>query len=303
MMPISVVVVSPVHNRKDETLRCLRSLFRSERSNIELRVIIVDDGSTDGSEEAIRAEFPSVEIVRADGTLWYTAGTNLGIKAALEYDPDYVLAINNDSIFDPNCLDALVRCAEQHEGSVVGSLLLNREIPHKAFQIAPRWRFWRGGIQHWHNQTIWSLPETAWEVELIVGNCVLYPATAIRDAGLMDERHLPQYGDAEYTPRMRRKGWKLFVEPKARVFCKPNDYVSGFRHLSFREKIYELFFRHTGPYSLKRRVYSCLGSAPNPVAGVFAVPVFYARVLLGINGEGSWGLTRNEKPLKDVFVD
>jgi len=158
-------------------------------------------------------------------------------------------------------------------------------------------------MQHWHNQTIWSLPAKAWEVELIVGNCVLYPTEAIREVGLMDEKNLPQYGDAEYTPRMRRKGWKLLVDPKARVFCKPNDYPSGFRHLSFRKKIAELLFRPTGPYSLKRRVYSSLGSAPNPVAGLFAVPVFYARVLLGINREGSWGLKRSERSLKDVFTD
>ena len=303
MKPINIAVVAPIHNRKEETLRCLASLFQTDRTGINLRIIIVDDGSTDGSAETIRTRFPSIELVPGDGTLWYTAGTNRGITTALSYEPKYVLAINDDSIFDENCIRALVDCAEANKRAVVGAVLLDRERPHKVFQVAPQWKFWQGGMQHWHNQTIWSLPAKAWEVELIVGNCVLYPTEAIREVGLMDEKNLPQYGDAEYTPRMRRKGWKLLVDPKARVFCKPNDYPSGFRHLSFRKKIAELLFRPTGPYSLKRRVYSSLGSAPNPVAGLFAVPVFYARVLLGINREGSWGLKRSERSLKDVFTD
>jgi GT2 family glycosyltransferase len=194
----------------------------------------------------------------------------------------------------------MVDCAETHPRAVVGALLLNWEEPHRVFQVAPRWSFWRGGMQHWRKQTVWSVPEDPWEVELIVGNCVLYPAEAIREVGLMDEARLPQYGDAEYTPRMRRSGWQLFIEPRARIFCKPNDKISGFRYLSVRRMLNELLFRPTGPYSFRRRLYGSLGSAPNRLQGLLAVPVFYIRVLLGINSEGKWGETLREKPLKEI---
>src|SRR6185369_13681199 len=108
MKPINIAVVAPIHNRKEETLRCLASLFQTDRTGINLRIIIVDDGSTDGSAETIRTRFPSIELVPGDGTLWYTAGTNRGITTALSYEPKYVLAINDDSIFDENCIRALV---------------------------------------------------------------------------------------------------------------------------------------------------------------------------------------------------
>lgn len=301
MEAIRVAIVSPVHNRKDETLQCLRSLARADCSGFEIRIIIVDDGSSDGTSEAIRQEFPEAEVVESDGSLWYTAGTNRGIEAALRHDPNYVLAINNDSIFDEKCLRRLVECAEKHSRSVVGALLLNWNAPHRVFQVSPQWSFWRGGMRHWRKQTVWSVPEGPWEVELIVGNCVLYPAEAIREAGLMDEVRLPQFGDAEYTPRMRRNGRKLLVEPRARVFCKPNDETSGFRHLSLRKKLSEMLLRSTGPYSLKRRIYSNLGSAPSRLQGLLAVPVFYVRVLLGINSEGKWGEKQPEKPLRETF--
>jgi GT2 family glycosyltransferase len=78
-----IEIVTPVHNRREETLQCLRSLARAESSGLDLHVIIVDDGSTDGTAEAVATQFPDVEIIRGDGSLWYTAGTNRGIQAAL----------------------------------------------------------------------------------------------------------------------------------------------------------------------------------------------------------------------------
>ncbi|MEP7075997.1 MAG: glycosyltransferase family 2 protein [Acidobacteriota bacterium] len=301
MEPIRVVAVSPVHNRRDETLQCLKSLNRLNVDGLELRVIIVDDGSTDGTSEAIRDKFPDVEIVAGDGDLWYTAGTNRGIEAALLHDPKYIWAVNNDSIFDEQCLKRMVDCAESNPKSIVGALLLNWETPHKVFQVAPKWDLLRGGIQHWRRQTIWTVPEEPWEVELVVGNCVLYPAVVVREVGLMDERRLPQFGDAEYTPRMRRRGWRLFIEPCARVFCKPNDEISGFRHLSINEKIKEMLVKKTGPYSLRRRIYGNLGAAPTTLQALIATPIFYIRVLIGKNSEGKWGSEQPEAALKEVY--
>lgn len=70
------------------------------RDGLDIHVIVVDDGSTDGTSEAIAEQFPEVELIRGDGSLWFTAGTNLAIRAALKHDPDYILGINDDSIFD-----------------------------------------------------------------------------------------------------------------------------------------------------------------------------------------------------------
>ena len=296
-----VIIVTPVHNRSEETFQCLKSLGRAEKSGLDVHIIVVDDGSTDGTSEIIKREFPEVEILQGDGSLWYTAGTNRGIEAALRHNPEYVLAINNDSVFDENCVTYLVECAESHPNSVVGALLLNWETPHKVFQVSPKWDLWRGGVRHWHNQTVWTVPDKPWAVELIVGNCVLYPVEAIRRVGLMDEKRLVQYGDAEYTPRIRRKGWNLLIEPRARVFCKPNDTITGFRSLPLSEKLRESFFRSAGPYSLKRRLYMNLAAAPNRLQGLAALPIFYVRVLLGMNPEGKWATDQDEKTLKEVF--
>ena len=103
-----IEIVTPVHNRREETLQCLRSLSKVETSGLSLHIVIVDDGSTDGTAEAVAAEFPKVEIVSGDGSLWYTAGTNRGIEAALRHDPDYVLAIKKSCGNDFKCRLAFI---------------------------------------------------------------------------------------------------------------------------------------------------------------------------------------------------
>ena len=212
---IKVEIVTTVHNRKDLTLLCLRSISRLNNDNLDIHSVIVDDGSTDGTSEAIKKEFPDVEVVKGDGNLWFTEGTNVGVRAALKHNPDYVLMINDDQVFDSNCLHYMIETAEKHPRSVVGSLLLLWDVPHKLFQVSPKWETWQGGWQMFEQQTIWTIPKKTWEVGIIVGNCVLVPIDAIREEGLMNSEKYPNFGDAEYTPRLRKKGWKLLIDPRA----------------------------------------------------------------------------------------
>ena len=95
--------------------------------------------------------------------------------------------------------------AEKNPRSVIGALLLLWDTPHKIFQIAPEWQTFNGGWRHWHQQTVWTVPDKPFKVDLIVGNCVLVPAAAIKAHGLMNSKRYPNFGDAEYTPRLKKK--------------------------------------------------------------------------------------------------
>ncbi len=202
---IRVEIVAPVYNRCELTLQCLRSIAKLNAENLEIHTIIVNDGSTDRTSESIKNEFPEVEVFQGDGNLWFTEGTNVGVRAALKHNPDYVLMINDDQVFDSESLSYLVETAEKNPRSIVGSLLLLWDLPHKLFQVAPVWNTWQGGWQHWNNQTIWTIPDKPWKVDLIVGNCLLVPVQAISEAGLMNADRYPNFGDAEYTPRLKKK--------------------------------------------------------------------------------------------------
>lgn len=299
---VRVEIVTPVHNRRDITLQCLRSLRRLRGEKLKFHTIIVDDGSTDGTSEAIEREFPEVQIVKADGTLFFTEGTNAGVRAALQHDPKYVLMMNDDQVFDPDFLRYMVETAEANERSVVGSLLLLWDTPHKLFQVSPVWDTWAGGWRHWQKQTVWTIPQKAWEVEIIVGNCVLVPVQAIRECGLMNSARYPNFGDAEYTPRLRKNGWRLLIDPRARVFCQPNNLPAKVLKMNFRQKFKALFVDLKNIHNLRRRFYSYWDAAPSRWQAVLAFAVFFIRIALGKNFEGNFSETVSEKPLAETFA-
>ncbi len=298
---IRVEIVAPVHNRRDITLQCLASLAKIESDGLDVHIVIVDDGSTDGTSEAIRKEFPGVEVVAGDGNLWFTEGTNVGVRAALKHNPKYILTINDDAVFDADFLRFMVETAEANERSVVGSLLLLWDTPHRLFQVAPVWNTFLGGWRHWHNQTVWTIPEKPWKVGAIVGNCLLVPSDAIREAGLMDSKNYPNFGDAEYTPRLKRMGWQLLIDPRARVFCQPNNIPARVLQLSWGQKLRLLILDKGQPHNLRRRFRSMWDSAPTKVDAILAFGAFLGRIALRKNMEGEWGMRQFEQPLKETF--
>lgn len=303
MNKIKVLIVAPVHNRKEITLKCLKSISRLNVENLEIQTVIVDDGSTDGTSEAIKEQYPSVEVVRGDGNLWFTEGTNVGVRAALKHNPKYVLMINDDQVFDENAVKFMVETAEKYPRSVVGSLLLLWDTPHKLFQTAPKWDTMSGGWRHWSHQTVWTIPQKPWEVDLIVGNCVLIPTEAINEAGLMNSERYPNFGDAEYTPRLRKLGWKLLIDPRARVFCQPNNLPPKVLKMGFQKMFKALVVDLGNPHNLRRRFYSNIDGAPTKIQGILGFSVFFVRLLFRKNAESKWAENKKERPLSEIFKD
>jgi len=288
-----VEIVFPCHNRREITLQCLRSLARIDKTGLEVHIVVVDDGSTDGTSDAIRREFPEVEIFAGDGNLWFTAGTNRGIEAALKHKPDYVLCINDDEIFDSRFLRRMVDTAEANPRSVVGALLVLWDDMKTVFQVAPRWKTWQGGWRHYYRQTVHTVPYKSFEVGLIVGNCVLVPVAAIRECGLMDERNFVNFGDAEWTPRMRKRGWRLLLEPQARVFCQPNLPPKSLRNHSWKELYQTLWADRRKLQNLRVQFRSLWVGAPTKAHAVAAFTVHVGR--LGLQSTRLW----REKPDKE----
>lgn len=302
-MPTKIGVVFPCHNRRELTLKCLRSLSRINSDGLDVRTVVVDDGSTDGTSKAIAREFPDVKLIQGDGNLWFTEGTNVAARAALEDDPDYILMMNDDQIFDADFLQYLVETAKKYPRSIVGPLLLLWDTPHLLFQTSPRWETLKGGWRHWQLQTVWTVPKSPWTVDIIVGNCLLVPVEAIREEGLMDSVRYPNFGDGEYTPRLRKKGWRLLIDPRSRVFCQPNNIPGRVVSMTAKQKIDALVFDLKHIHNLRRRFYAYWDGAPSKLQGTLAFGVFLARVALRMNAEATQGEGYTERPLEETFAD
>ncbi len=276
---IKVELVAPVYNRRDTTLQALRTLEKIDREGLDVHIIIVDDGSTDGTSEAIAENFPDVQIVAGDGTLHYAAGTNRGIEAALKRDPDYIVTMNDDAIYHDQFLQRLVNTAKNHPKSIVGSLLLLWDQPHRVFQVDFKWETLAGGWKQDDELTAFDFPENAFEVEGMAGNCVLFPVQAIRECGLMDEKRFPHgWGDIQYIVRMRKMGWKLLIEPKSYVWCEPNTNPKPLHEQSVSNVLSNLFRNRRHPLNFQRQFIARWESAPSKFKAFLSFLVYVADI-------------------------
>ena len=104
-----VYAVVPAFNRCDKTLTFLRQFAKVTYPN--KRVVICDDGSTDNTYLKIKLNYPEVEVLRGSGNLWWSGGTNMAARHALERGADYILTINDDCHMEPDFLTEMVRVA------------------------------------------------------------------------------------------------------------------------------------------------------------------------------------------------
>ena len=120
-----IVVVVLNTNRRDDTLACLASLAGLDYAN--RTVLVLDNASTDGSNEAIRAAFPAVRILPLADNRGYAGNNNVGIAAALELGADWVLVLNEDTILDPGCFTELMRAAADPAVGIVGPMVYHHD--------------------------------------------------------------------------------------------------------------------------------------------------------------------------------
>ena len=274
-----VAIVIPVYNRREITLQGLRSLARVDRTGLDVRIFIVDDGSTDGTSDAIRKNFPDVVLIQGDGTLHYAAGTNRGIEAALEWGAEFVATMNDDAVFHDQLLQRLINTTEANPRSIIGGLLLLWDEPHKVFQVGQTWNTLKGGWVIPDDLTAFNVPQTAFRVECLVGNCLMLPAASIREVGLMDEKRFPHgWGDAQWMARFSKAGWNLLVEPKAFVWCEPNTYPKPLHEMSRSKVLRTLFLDKRHPLNLSRQFIARWESAPSQTKAVVSFCVYLTQL-------------------------
>ena len=275
---VRIAIAVAVHQRRATTVAWLRSLLATDHDGLDLHLVLVDDGSTDGTADAVREVWPSAEIITADGHQFYARGTNLAIERALTGRPDFVLLANDDTVVDRNALRYLVACARTHPRSVVGPVLVHDDEPDRVFQTYPRWQTRYGGWRHRQHLRASSLPDQPLEVEVIVGNCILAPAEAIAEGGLLDDRGVHNWvGDAEWTPRLARAGWRLLIEPRARVRCLPNRTIPS-PWTGGARGVVRALTDPLSPYSWRATWANRVVSGPDPARGALAFTIHLTRL-------------------------
>jgi len=218
--PARVDVVLLTWNQREDTLECLRSLARmSYRS---YRVLIVDNGSSDGTAEAIRREFPRIEVLRSEMNLGFSGGFNAGLRHALEDGAEYLLVLNNDTVVAPNLLDELMAHSAASDVGMLAPKIYYSNDPGRIWSVGGRRSWWNyemidtGNGQHDRGQ--W---EQVLERDYLVGCAILLKRELLEQVGLFDERFSPiYYEDVDLCLRARSAGFRLLLVPSAKLWHK-----------------------------------------------------------------------------------
>ena len=206
-----ILTVIPVHNRREMTLNILSNIQALQISGFILDVLIIDDGSTDGTSDAVQSRFPSVKIERGDGNLWWGGALNVGFHYALKHSYDYIYTINDDIVLREDTLTELFKAAQSNPANVCGSVILreNGLISSAGYSFSSLF----GKIQnHWRNRSYSSLTDDYIPCQTLSTQSVLFPCDVLKRGIFADEKHFPQnFTDYDFFDTVRKRGFELVV--------------------------------------------------------------------------------------------
>ncbi len=212
-IPASVVILS--YNTRELTLDCLAH-FAEPILDRGWQVILVDNGSTDGTAEAVAARFPRVQLIPSPENRGYAAGNNRGLRQARG---EVVILLNSDVQTTPEALQALVDYLAAHpDVAAVSAGLRTPDGQPQAFAFGdeprPSYLLRRGlgrllGRAPLHD---WAVDHPV-DVDWVSGACLAVRRAALAQVGLLDEGFFLYFEDVDWCLRMRRAGWRVVYHP------------------------------------------------------------------------------------------
>lgn len=238
---------------------CLRSIF--DGNNIDgLEVIVSDNGSTDGSIEYIKKNYPAVRVLENNANLGFAKGNNVGIAASTG---EYVLILNPDTIIHQDTFKKWLAVADQRpEAGAFGCRVLN---PDGSYQISARpvptpARFWISALylrrMAYLSDLFTSDTYAGWEgdteryVDWQSGCCVMFRGPLLKKVGGFDEQFFYHFEEVDLCFRVRKAGFPILFTPVATITHLGGQSVSRFPirfALETQRNRYRFFYKHYGP--------------------------------------------------------
>jgi len=246
-------------------------LYKQNYSNF--KIIIIDDGSTDGTADMIRKLYPEVVIINGNGNLWWTKATNIGVDYALKDKAEYILTLNNDVIPYHDYLLNMILALEDETNSIIGSF---------AIDVYTGKPLYGGEIINWKSAKSTYIIDSLeieqmkglHEVNCLPGRGMLIPSHIFYKIGLFDEIHLKHYlADFDFSSRAFHNGYKLYCnhDAKLKIYPEESGAAANLRNKSIKSFLSHIWGRK-GAGNIKDLFYFGINNCPRKYILLF-IPI------------------------------
>jgi GT2 family glycosyltransferase len=225
----SIAALITCFNRREKTLECIARLKKQQEiDSILLAIYIVDDGSSDGTTDAISIAFPEVHIIQGNGSLYWNGGMRLAWRRAAEVGYDFYLWVNDDSMITSCAISKIVK--------TYNDLLGNRKTPGAVIgtMVSPRnhrptygGRLSHSRINPLNYGSIMEPIDKPLMCDFINGNFTLIPALAVTKIGILSDIFTHSMGDFDYGLRLKEAGLSCWVASGVYGECEVNSESGG----------------------------------------------------------------------------
>jgi len=215
---VSIIILN--WNGKEDTIECLESLKQIIYPNYE--IILVDNGSTDGSVEFLREQYPDMEIIENERNLGFAEGCNIGIRKSLDKRTDYVLLLNNDTAVEPEFLNEMVKLAESKKSiGIVGPKICYYDEKNKILRAGEKINTITGKVSILgRNHIDKESNNQNKKVDLVEGSCFLIKSILFEKIGFLDPEYFAYAEDIDYCLRASKENFEVYCCHSTKIYHK-----------------------------------------------------------------------------------
>jgi len=215
-----VVSVIVNWNGKEDLRECLDSLIQVEYE--PFTIVVVDNGSSDGSVAFVSTHYPDVEIVSLSHNRGYAFGLNKGISRALEKQADYIFILNNDTATEPLAVLQLVEVMESDKTiGIAAPKVLYYDQPTKVYSLGTRSYAWLPlPVNFGYGKRDRPSYDRIMEFDYVTGCAMMVRSEIFYKVGLFSTGYYMYYEDADFCRRVREKGYRIVCVGNAVVYHK-----------------------------------------------------------------------------------
>lgn len=215
-----VAVILLNWNGKEDTLECLASVKQLDYSNYE--IVLVDNGSIDGSVDAFTKYYPDVILLQTGENLGYAGGNNVGISYALDNKAEYVLLLNNDTVIDVQLINAFIEASKAIGiPAILGGKIYYYAQPDTLWYAGARWIPSKLDFEHIGlGQKDAPIYDLISKTDYVTGCLMFVPTEIFRQVGLLDEDFFLIYEETDWCYRAKKYGYDCYYIPTAKIWHK-----------------------------------------------------------------------------------